>query len=395
MNIHSYLPNKPLSNILSYSLFVLFVAMALVIMMPSAADAAVFRQGNRIVIEEGETINDDLYVAGSTIQINGTVNGDLIAAGNSITVDGNVTGSTFLAGSDVGISGRIGNSARVASGNLSVHGDIGRDLIAGAGTVDVQRNSNIRRDFVGGSSDARMDGQIGRNVIGSMEKLQINGTVNGTVKVDVSNLTVGSGARIGGDLRYKSANEAQIANGADIEGDVDMTRVEKRRGRRPAVLYIGAALFSLLWLLALGVALFLLFPRFGNDFNRTLESKPWVSLGWGFLILILTPFAFLILLITVIGVPIAFVLLFLYIVAIYVTKIYVGYFVGSRIFAALGKVTHWFWPLFVGLLVVVILSAIPFIGWLSRLAIVLFGLGALILTLTDYHRESKQNQPAA
>lgn len=381
-NIFSYL--------VSFTLLAGLIALAMVLVQPSNADAAIFRQGNRVVVERGEIINDDLYIAGSTIRIDGTVNGDLIAAGNSITVNGDVQGSSFLVGSDIDVNSRIQNSVRVAGQNVTFSAQTGRDLIAAGNFVTITRDANISRDFIIGGNDVRLDGSIGRNMVGGASMMDINGTVSGNVRLDVENLNVGSNARVGGYLKYKSANEAKIAQGANIQGEVD--RTERRRYRRPAVSYIGAAIMSFLWVLALGVVLFLLFPRFGNGSNRKLETKPWASLGWGFLLLILTPFAVLLLMITVIGIPTAFILLFLYIIAIYVAKIYVGFFVGSRIFAALERVTHWFWPLLFGLLIVVIISAIPFIGWLISLAILLFGLGAIVLTLVDYHRDSRQKQ---
>ena len=49
-----------------------------------AAFAADFRTDTSISIGDDEVINDDLYLFGTTITVNGIVNGDLFAAGNFI-----------------------------------------------------------------------------------------------------------------------------------------------------------------------------------------------------------------------------------------------------------------------------------------------------------------------
>src|SRR5467141_2126671 len=86
----------------------LLALIALVLALtPSPAAAADIRQGD-VTIGTTETIDDDLYVAGQNIAINGTIHGDLIAAGTNITVDGNVTGDVFAAGNFIAIRGQVG-----------------------------------------------------------------------------------------------------------------------------------------------------------------------------------------------------------------------------------------------------------------------------------------------
>src|ERR1044071_4501276 len=59
------------------STFVLTVLVALTFVTPAYAFDG--RGGDRVVIEAGEVINDDLYVGAQEFVLNGTVNGDLIA----------------------------------------------------------------------------------------------------------------------------------------------------------------------------------------------------------------------------------------------------------------------------------------------------------------------------
>src|SRR5207247_6810203 len=84
------------------ALVALFLALS-----PSPAAAADIRSGD-VTIGTTETIDDDLYVFGSNVAINGTIHGDLIATGNNISVDGNVTGDVFAVGQGVMLGGTAG-----------------------------------------------------------------------------------------------------------------------------------------------------------------------------------------------------------------------------------------------------------------------------------------------
>lgn len=75
----------------------LMIALSLCIMLAGAIpiSAAERRSGDGITINSEEIINDDLYVSGNTITINGTIKGDVLALGNTITINGVVEGDVW------------------------------------------------------------------------------------------------------------------------------------------------------------------------------------------------------------------------------------------------------------------------------------------------------------
>jgi hypothetical protein len=73
------------------------------------------RSGDRIVIGKDEVINEDLYLGGTEIIVDGTINGDLMAAGQTITVNGKVTGDLYAAGNSVTVNGEVGDDLFAAS----------------------------------------------------------------------------------------------------------------------------------------------------------------------------------------------------------------------------------------------------------------------------------------
>ena len=110
----------------------------------------------------------------------------------------------------------------------------------------------------------------------------------------------------------------------------------------------------------------------------------------------MVPFVILLLLITVLGVPVALILLVVYVIAIYVTKAYVGYWLGDWLLhLARGVRTHWFWGLLLGVVLISLVALIPYLGFLVRLAVVLFGLGALLLAISNAYPRTRRAETAA
>ncbi|MEM7800631.1 MAG: hypothetical protein AAF633_15665, partial [Chloroflexota bacterium] len=93
-----------------------------------SAAAAQFESTSRFLLEAGEIIEDDLYIAGETIIIDGTVVGDVFAAGTLIEINGTITGDLFAAGTGIIIKGTVEDDARIAAAGVEIDGAIGDDL---------------------------------------------------------------------------------------------------------------------------------------------------------------------------------------------------------------------------------------------------------------------------
>ena len=88
----------------------LMIAFIVALIGAPAAFAADFRTDTSISIGDDEVINDDLYLLGTNVTIDGTVNGDVFAAGNSLTVNGTVNGNVYLMGQNVTVNGTVSRS---------------------------------------------------------------------------------------------------------------------------------------------------------------------------------------------------------------------------------------------------------------------------------------------
>jgi len=101
------------------------------------------------------------------------------------------------------------------------------------------------------------------------------------------------------------------------------------------------------------------------------------------LALLLTPIIVFILLITIIGLPLAFITFGLWLIAIYLSKILVGILVGRSLLNNfwLAKKDSLILAMVIGIIVSYLIFAIPFIGWIIALLAVLWGLGGIMLAL--------------
>jgi cytoskeletal protein CcmA (bactofilin family) len=234
---------------------VVVAVLGIAVVVPAAVRAATFRSGDEVLIPAGETIADDLYVAGSRVRIEGTVTGDLIAAAGELDLRGPVGGDLLAAGGNVRIDGTVAGTARVGAGDVSLAGAVGDDLVAAAGHVIVGPGGRVGRDLVVGTGNAEARGAVGRNAWLAAREAVVAGPVAGDVRAEVETIAVDAGARIGGRLDVASADEPRIAPDAVIAGGVTRTAREHARPS-PAAAWVFRFLRALVAFAALGLLLF-------------------------------------------------------------------------------------------------------------------------------------------
>jgi cytoskeletal protein CcmA (bactofilin family) len=356
------------------------------------------RSGVAVTVASGEVVDDDLYVAAETIIIDGTVNGDLWAAGNTITVNGIVNGSVMAAGWIVNINGDITHAVRAVGGTININGDVGGDVITGCTEVNIASTAGIGGDLLFGTGIARLDGPIEGNIKGSGSEVTISNGVNGNVELEVETLTILSTANIGGDLNYTSEEEADIQSGAQIAGATThkLPEVKKERAKAfPFVLFFGALgkVMSFLMALVTGLIIILLAPRRLTSIAEAIGSRPGPSAGWGALIVFVAPLAAVLVCFTIIGIPVGLITLALYGIALYLAQIPVGLFIGRWIigrFRVVEGKAIMVGALAVGLAILKLLSLIPYFGVVVGVAVVIFGLGAVVAAERKRRAEARE-----
>jgi hypothetical protein len=191
-------------------------------------------------------------------------------------------------------------------------------------------------------------------------------------------------------LKYTSANTANIQSGATIGGTTERVIPQGDEvSKGAAVGVLGSFLFRLYAFLAIfitGLVLILIAKRFLTLLALSINDHPVSSLGWGALIFFITPLAALVVMATVIGAPLGLISLILWGIFLYLSQIPVALLVGWLIlsrrrdnFSYGSLVGHYA----LGLAILYALSAIPILGWIMWLFVMIFGLGSLISSLRN------------
>ncbi len=386
----------------SWPLRVIAVAIVLPVLalgLPAGrAGAADVRSGDAVLVGPGETIDDDLYAFAATITIQGTVNGDLVAAGQSVVIAGTVTGDVIAAANTVTISGRVGGTLRAAAVTVTLAGDVARDAVIGSGNLTLAPNASIGRDLLLGVGQGTIGGRVARTIVLGGGTINLAGQVGGDVRGEVGTLSLAPGATVDGALRYTSDNEAQIAQGATVRGGVERTAPQRREGVQAAASPVGGVIDwvrALVGVFVLGFVFLALVPRFSRCAADSLALSLGSVIAYGAVALVGLPvLAVVVLLVGLLigGWWLAALALALYGVLLALGYVVVSYFAGRWLLVRAGRAElHPALMLLVGAAILLLLGAIPVLGGIVTLIVLLLGSGALIAA---FLRERETSPPA-
>jgi cytoskeletal protein CcmA (bactofilin family) len=345
------------------------VAVALVSLSgPAAAQQSELggkvRSGREVTIPAGETVQGDLIASGGTVRVDGRVDGDLVASGGQVVVAGAVTGDVLAAAGSTTISGEVGGDLRAATGQARIEGRVGEDVALGAGQATVASGAQIGGDLIFGAGRMQMDGAVAGSVLGSTGNYSQGGSVGGSERVNIQ--------------EPEPAQEPSLAD-----------RVVDALRRYVSIVAIGALL---LWLA----------PRVLRGAADAARGRTLLSLGIGLLgFLAVIVGLVLLVLVTVLvaivlalaglgsltgmtvfgGLLVAAVLVFLFVLAVvFAAPATVGLALGRLLLRGEDRsYLSRLGALALGVLVVVLVAAIPLLGGFLEALVVLVGLGGLLL----------------
>lgn len=379
--------------------------------------ASDFRGGDTITIGEGEVIDDDLFISGDRVTINGTVNGNLFASGTVVEVNGPVEGSLFIAGRTLALNSSVGGSVYAGGYAFTVgeNAAIGRNLNFGGFSLTVEAGSDIDRSLYAGGYQILLNGAVANDVNVGSGALEITGSVGGDVRGTVGTADDGTPTNI---PTFEGSVPAvapglRISDQAEIGGTLAVTVERATEEAAPPPPIYSLANAQLRWAIGEAVALLiigLLFlyirPSLLERAGQALQNKPMESLGVGSLVLLvaLAAVPVTIALLVMLGflggiftlgqlvgdllglgiVTLIFGIGLFIFTAGMLTKIVVAYG-GGRLLLRQGasRSTVAVLALVIGLLIYIILRMLPFVGWLIGAVATIFGLGALYLAMRN------------
>lgn len=294
-----------------------------------------FRVGKNAMVAAGETVTEELIAVGANVEVAGDIREGMKAFGANVVIPGEVQGDLIVLGANVVLSGKYHSKVKGAAANLV-----------------------------------------------------LSGTFDDNVEVVGSKITIMPTTTIKGDLIYSTPLLEQ-QKGSQIMGKV--TRKALRVREREVVQWWGkskkviASIGIFFWILSLpafliaGCLIHYAFPKKTDAIVTTISASPWKSTGIGFVFLVVVPVGIIISLFTLVGIPAAIIAALLYAIILYISRIYIGVWIGRKLLGFIKKslATSFFWPFLVGTIIITLLSLIPIVGWLFRLFLLLISLGAM------------------
>jgi hypothetical protein len=278
--------------------------------------------GGTFTLREGETLDGSLFVMGGTA---------------TLEQGSTVTGDVLLLG-----------------GSVSVHGSVGGDIVAIGGFADL-------------SASARIAGDV--NAIGGHVTYENRESIEGDV------------------------NTGMPPGPIVIPGTVPIPDVPSIDLTRPSIFdgWMSGWFNLLMWLFraflwtGLAALVVLFVPRPTERVADVVVSQPLIAGGLGLLTLFVAPILLVVMIITIIGIPVSLLVLFVLAVAWAFGLVAIGTEVGKRLAKAMNQ--DWALPVSaaLGTLIVTLITngiglLIPCLGWMASVLVGMVGLGAVILT---------------
>ena len=337
---------------------------------------------------------DNYYAAGNRIEIAGPMAADVIVAGRQVDISQPVGGDILAAGWRVALTGRADDDVRIAAAEVVVDAAVAGDLTVAGGDVAIGPHSRVSgRSWITGST-VRIDGIIERDVQVAGATVEIAGEIRSPLRVIADKLEILPSARILGPLTYKGSTEARIADGAIVNGPITYDRIPQSEARRARSFTAVSSVLFFIHLVLAGVLVVVFLPRLETSVVSTLRAQPGRSLLAGFVLLVTTPVAALLLVISILGLLIGLGMGALYAIALFGGVLATAFFLGdaeARLFKVGPIVTRGQHALLLvaGVFTLTLLRAL--LGGFIVFASVLFGLGALMLSA--YHPRSQTASP--
>jgi predicted anti-sigma-YlaC factor YlaD len=355
----------------------LLATLALAFIFAAPATAIDHRSGTRVNIGAGETLDDTLLAHADYIRIDGVVTGNVISFANELTITGTVKGDVVAFCKTFNLDGTVEGNVYAFSQWSSIRGHVGNSVTTFVQQARLSDAAHIDSDLLMFVDEVNLDGNVARDVYVFGDRVFVRGSIGRNLRARVARLTLLAASQVGGDLfaRVKKEKDLHIDPGATVVGKTEVKLPAERPSRfLRAKFYIWEAV----WLAAafiLGLLLHWLFPAL-------FQSRPQTpvaflrTLGLGFLVLVATPVAAIIVAITVIGMPLAVISLVLLLLGVYLAKVFVAAFVGQALTSGReGQPPAFALRLLLGLVILFVAMNLPYLGGWIAFLVILLGLG--------------------
>lgn len=365
--------------VIGFAVAVLLTPLALV----AGVSATGFRGGDTVTVAKSEKVDGTLFAAGQTVEVAGEVDGDLFCAGNSITITGTVHGDVICAGQTVSVRGTVDGDIRVAGQSVTVEAKVAGNISAAGQVITLQSDSQARDVHAAGET-VTLNGVVARDTSFAGSVLSINGTIGRNVNASAEQLSLGTNAKVAGNVDYQSRNKLTSASGATIGGKVHQEVPKENHNEKDSVknflsgvnwfFAISGLLTSLLLVALVPRVLYSITSHGVNQPGMTLLAGLGTNVGAGILIVLLG--------MTFIGIPLAGLVLLAWVLLGLLSLPVFSFYLGRVLLS--NSTDNMFYYMLLGAGIVFLLNFIPILGAIVLFLGSLFGVGMLALRISRH-----------
>ncbi len=362
----------------------LIVWAGVVVCTQPVAGAIDFKATNRFDVSDTSRLTNELWLVSSNISIRGHASKDLFLMSQSVTLSGSFAGDVWTVAERVELSGNAGDSVRVIAKSVCIEGrarslmsvaesiQIGPETVLEEGAILVAQHILFQGGTVNGP--ARLVG----------EEVTLNGTFSEDLYLFAQDVVIKPGTTVKGTLYYTTPRKPTIPTGAVIGQIEKYIRPATEVASSPKWLEkLGLQAWLFTGALITAAAFLFIFPAVSMNAVVFIKRESPKCLLIGLLMLGLIPLICLFMAFTLIGLPFSGVLLLFYLILLYVAKFPVAIAIGSLILNRHPSLTFGRRVGYtaLGLGIIYLGTAAPFVGFLIQLYVATLGLGAIVLTI--------------
>lgn len=380
----------------------------LALLSAPVAVGSVFKHEDNLEISRLHTIDDDLYAYANRMTIDGSVTGDALLFVSNCDINGEINGSLHLFTQNGRHAGSIDGSLRAFSLNTTISGYVGRSVEALSMVFDMRTGSVVGRDLNVMGEDITVNGTVRGDAYLRADKIRIEGTIEGNARLFADTIVIAPPAVIQGDLTFQTKSESAlvIEPGVTILGS--RTWQPKEIAQEDEGFDFSSLILKLSGLLAaflFGIIVVRIFRPYANEAYKQLRTRLPAAIATGavsvlglaisLLILVLSLLGLLVgtvlagkatgavfgapvVIVTILLLPITSFLSVSGLIMFYSGKIIAAFVVGGVLSRSQESPLR-AGRLLLGLAVLTLLFAIPYLGMLIYFFVGIVGAGAIVL----------------
>ncbi len=332
-----------------------------------------------------------IYAAGAEIAVKGTISQNARLMGAIVKVDGDIGDDLWAVGADIDISGEISRNADIWGAKILLNAFVGGAVSILGADIEIGENTAISKKIHASGDQVSFKGAALGPVDLEGREVVFSGSAKTGLMIRAPHVKITDRARINGDVVIHTIGQPDISAGAAISGTVTIESLPQWEVMRRSH---GGGLMSRIAFAALVMAGAFITGLFSLGLARggvektidRLVEQPVKSGIWGIVGLLGIPLIVALLVLTVLGAPLAAALMMTLPLIVLLALTSSGFAIGEWIFNRAGdrmSVNQRILSLLAGLFLIAIGSIVPYVGGLILALTIIFGAGALFLLFRD------------